>query len=299
MKLMSRALKNTVALALSIMLLVFAAIPCFASNELQGRVTVSLCDKDKNNISGMQVHICQIAEIDENGYKPSKYFENSGLSVSAIVTDPNYAVAQTLMQYVTENLVPGISTVSENGIAEFSNLDLGIWLVYPDKESEYTFNPYVVFLPFQSQGFLHYEIASSPKVEENKESKISIYVIKKWDDRNNAAKKRPEAITVELLKDKKVIESVTLSPNTAWTHTFTDLQKDGKYSVREKSVSNYKASYSGDAKNGFVITNTYTGGKLPQAGQYWWPIFVIAVAGAGFVLLGIIELGAKKDGKKR
>lgn len=296
---MSNALKNTIALVFSIMLLVFVAMPCFASNEVQGRVTISLSDKDKNNISGMQVHICQIAEIDQNEYKPSKHFENSSLSISAIVIDPNYAVTQTLMQYVTENLVPGITTVSENGIAEFSNLDLGIWLVYPDKDSDYTFNPYIVFLPFQSQGFLHYEIASSPKVEENKANKTNVYVIKKWDDRNNAAKKRPEAITVELLNDKTVVDSVTLTSNTAWSHTFSNLPNNGKYSVREKAVSNYKASYSGDVKNGFIITNTYIGEKLPQAGQYWWPIAIIAVAGAGFILLGIIELGAKKDVKKK
>ena len=296
---MSNTLKKIIALTFSIMLFVFAAVPCFATYEQQGRITVSLCDKDKKDISGMHVHICQIARLDDEGYSPTKYFEGSGVSISGIVYNPSYQAAQSLMDYVKKNGVPGISTVSENGIAEFSNLELGIWLVYPDDDNQYIFNPYIVFLPFQSQGFLHYEISSSPKVEENKTNKINIHVVKKWDDRNNAAKKRPESITIEILNGESVEDSVVLSNKNAWSHTFTDLPRDGKYSVREKAVANYKPTYSGDVNNGFIITNTYTGGKLPQAGQYWWPIIIIAVAGAGFVLLGIIELGAKKNGKKR
>ena len=68
---------------------------------------------------------------------------------------------------------------------------------------------------------------------------------------------------------------------------------------REKTVANYKANYSGDMANGFIITNTYNGEKLPQTGQYWWPIILIAIAGAGFIALGVYEVGVKKNAKKK
>ena len=295
---MSKTLKSVVALAFSIMLAVLFAMPCFAASG-EGRIKVSLCDKDKNNVNGMTVYVCQIADLNDEGYYPTKAFEASGISISGILNNPDYQAAQSIADYIKKNNLPGISTVSENGVAEFSNLKLGIWIVYPKEDSKYIFNPYIVFLPFRSQGQLHYEISSSPKLDENKQNKINIYVLKKWDDRNNAAKKRPELVNIELLNGNEVIDSVALSRNNAWSHTFKDLPKDGKYSVREKNVANYKASYSGNVKNGFIVTNTYIGGKLPQAGQYWWPIGIIAVAGAGFVLLGILELGAKKNGKKK
>ena len=81
-----------------------------------------------------------------------------------------------------------------------------------------------------------------------------------------------------------------------------EVSKDGlipTYSVREKSVKDYKATYSGDVANGFAVTNSYVGEKLPQTGQYWWPIVIMAIAGFCFVLLGIYEIGVKKHDKKK
>ena len=105
-------------------------------------------------------------------------------------------------------------------------------------------------------------------------------------------------MSVELLNGKKVVSSVELCEENGWAHTFLGIAKNGDYSVREKAVENYKADYSGDETNGFIITNTYAGEKLPQAGQYWWPIILIAVAGLCFIVLGVYEIGAKKNGKK-
>ncbi len=51
--------------------------------------------------------------------------------------------------------------------------------------------------------------------------------------------------------------SVVLSEENRWAHTFRKLSKDGDCSVREKTVANCKADYSGDAQNGFVIINGY------------------------------------------
>ena len=178
-------------------------------------------------------------------------------------------------------------------------MNSGIWLVYTDDSGKYTFNPYIVFLPFESVGKLYYEVSSAPKVEDSSLNQMNIYVFKKWDDRNNAAKKRPSGITVELLNSDKVVASAALDEANGWAYTFYGVAKDGNYSIREKSVSDYKASYSGDATNGFVVTNTYKGEKLPQTGQYWWPIIILAIAGICFVLLGVYEIGAKKNGKNK
>ena len=106
-------------------------------------------------------------------------------------------------------------------------------------------------------------------------------------------------VNIELLNGSEVVLAAKLSESNGWSHTFTGVSKDGNYSVREKTVANYNANYSGDMANGFVITNTYNGEKLPLTGQYWWPIILIAIAGAGFIALGIYEVGVKKDAKKK
>ena len=295
---MKTTLKKIFILVLAVGVLCSSAFPCFASAE-KGKITVALEDKEKNKINGTTVHLCQIAELNHTGYYPTTVFENSGISISGIVNSPDETVANTIADYVKKNNVEALSQVSDNGKVFFSDLDLGIWLVYCDENGKYTFNPYIVFLPYESGGKLYYEVTSAPKLEDNTPNEINIYVMKKWDDKNNASKKRPGSVTVELLNGDSVVASIVLSEENGWAHTFSKLPKNGDYSVREKAVANYKVDYSGDATNGFAVTNTYAGEKLPQTGQYWWPVILIAVAGTCFVLLGVYEIGAKKNDKKK
>ena len=66
-------------------------------------------------------------------------------------------------------------------------------------------------------------------------------------------------------KSRPVGDPVELNADNAWQHTFTNLPVtetvDGKkldvtYSVEEVAVSGFKSEVSGDAENGFIITNT-------------------------------------------
>ena len=294
---MKITLKKVFVALLTVLLIISSVMPCFAATN-SGTITVTLKDKEKDNINGVTVYVSQIAKLNNNGYYPVTAFENSGISLSGIVNNPSEAVAKTVADYVVNNNVEAFSKKSKDGKLSFEDLDLGIWLVYCDKNTDYAFNPYIVFLPFKSGEKLSYEVVSAPKVDSNP-TKTNIYVFKKWEDKNNAAKKRPEKIEVELLESDKVVGSVDLGEENGWSHTFNGMEKGGKYSVREKMVPNYKANYSGDAANGFVITNTYSSEKLPQTGQLWWPIGIIAVAGICFVILGIYEIGAKKNGEKK
>ena len=104
--------------------------------------------------------------------------------------------------------------------------------------------------------------------------KIDISVQKVWDDKNNAAGKRPTSIQVQLYADNKAVdEPVTLSEGN-WSYTWTDLEKysnpDGKvggsklikYTVDELSVpESYTKTISG-TETSFTIMNTLELGKL-------------------------------------
>lgn len=295
---MKTILKRIFLTILTVVLLCCSGTPCFAVTQ-DGEITVTLEDKEKNKISNMTVNICQIATLNNAGYYPVTGFEKSGISIAGIVNNPDKSVAKTIANYIESNKIKTMSAISENGKASFDKLDLGIWLVFPEENEKYTFNPYIVFLPFESGGKIYYEISSVPKLEDNAPNEINIYVIKRWEDKNNASNKRPNSVTIELFNGDKVVSSVVLSEENGWAHTFSMFPKDGSYSVKEKTVTNYKVDYSGDAINGFVVTNTYNGDNLPQTGQHWWPIILIAIAGTCFVLLGVYELRVMKNGKKK
>ena len=73
------------------------------------------------------------------------------------------------------------------------------------------------------------------------------------------------SVTIKLFADGTEKETVTLTAADNWTHTFANLDKyaaDGHeivYTVDETPVTDYIKAISGDAANGFTITNTITG----------------------------------------
>ena len=74
---------------------------------------------------------------------------------------------------------------------------------------------------------------------------VEISGTKHWNDNDNAEGTRPESITVQLLRDGELIETVTVTAEDNWSYTFTDLpDNDGfgnyyTYSVGEQMVAGY------------------------------------------------------------
>lgn len=91
-------------------------------------------------------------------------------------------------------------------------------------------------------------------------STTGISVKKVWDDRENADGVRPNQITVRLMKDGKIFRSAELSEQNNWQYEFSDVPKNAWYSIYEETDGKYTVAYSGNAANGYVITNSYPAG---------------------------------------
>lgn len=294
---MNKIMKFISALIMLLCLLMTSVLPCMAV-ETDGEICVSIEDAKKKEVEGLTISICKIAELDETGYYPSDAFKDSGISIAGIVNDPSAVNAKTVYDYVIKNDLNVRSNQIKNGKAVFETISDGIWLVFCEENGTHRFAPYIIFMPYEQNGKLNYQVTSTPKLEENKPNNKNIYLLKKWEDKNNAAKIRPKSVEILLYRDGKKVESVLLNEACGWSHTFTNLPVDGNYSIEEKPVTYYVSQVSGDSENGFIVTNTYNGDKLPQTGQLWWPITILCVAGTLFVLLGIIHIGAHKNDKK-
>ncbi|MSS58240.1 Cna B-type domain-containing protein [Erysipelotrichaceae bacterium Oil+RF-744-GAM-WT-6] len=95
--------------------------------------------------------------------------------------------------------------------------------------------------------------------------KTSVTVTKVWDDGNNQDGIRPESVQVQLYADGKASgDPVTLNSDGNWTYTWDNLDqmKSGTeivYTAEEvTSIDGYTSSVSGNAAEGFTITNTHT-----------------------------------------
>lgn len=79
--------------------------------------------------------------------------------------------------------------------------------------------------------------------------------------------------TINLLADKKVVDSIELSEENGWKHEFTELpefDEEGKvieYEVKEVEIAEYHSEITGDAEEGFTVTNTQ---KTYAIGDYTW-----------------------------
>lgn len=84
---------------------------------------------------------------------------------------------------------------------------------------------------------------------------------KTWDDQNDQDGLRPESITVNLLADGEVVDSMTVTSEDNWAYSFTDLPKyqNGKeivYTITENFIPDYSTKI-----DGYNLKNTYTPAK--------------------------------------
>lgn len=104
--------------------------------------------------------------------------------------------------------------------------------------------------------------ASAPAVIANTSAKTDISVEKVWQGSTE------KAVTVNLLQNGTVYKTVQLSEDNSWQAVFEDVpvvDAAGKayiYTVEEINVEGYTSKVTGNADNGFVITNTRDTGSL-------------------------------------
>lgn len=102
----------------------------------------------------------------------------------------------------------------------------------------------------------------------------NITVQKVWDDKDNYNNLRPKTVTIKLLVDKVVIDTVEIDETVDWTYTWYDLDKynngvEINYTVEEKEVPKYDVEITGDMDTVFILTNSYygEGGDNPPTGD--------------------------------
>ena len=105
---------------------------------------------------------------------------------------------------------------------------------------------------------------------------VDLAVEKVWDDADDQDGKRPDAVTVRLLADgQKTDKTLTLNADNDWAGSFSDLDvysagQPIAYTVEEVNVAGYQSSITGDAADGFTITNTHTPEKTALSVKKVW-----------------------------
>lgn len=223
-------------------------------------------DNDKG-IPNAKFELYKIAEIDVDGsYKLIGDFTNYPVNMDFSDKKGLRELAKTLISYIYANNTISIDKgyTDSNGILEFptqnKELTEGIYLINSEKVLKdnqiYNAEPFIYFFVNEK-----YEDIIKPKFKKevyNIDEKIDIEVKKIWNNDNELL--RPKEITVDLIKNSEVYDSVKLNEQNGWDHKWKNLPKveDGiiNWNIVERKVQNYYVSIS-EENNVFILTNTY------------------------------------------
>ena len=217
--------------------------------------------------------------------------------INKLQTAADWAAAAAAMQSLAAGVAADASCVTDaNGLAAFSGLKPGLYLVSGAPLEiapwAYSFSPFIVSLPTRDQNDNWiYDVISDIKLERTP-AVTSIEVVKLWSD-EGYEKNRPNEIYVDLYQDGEQLMAAQLHAGNSWSYTFTNLPAAHTYTIQERKVPNgYEASY--ETVNGvLVVRNTYKVEatpvpEIPQTGQLWWPVPLLAGLGTILFVMGFI-----------
>ena len=173
----------------------------------------------------------------------------------------NGARPENILVTLFANGIPTLHTAllnAENGWrAVFNNLPT----YDADEYSMFGSGPKIVYTIFESILSDYFNVEKSDgeyigSIKNSYTGKTKISGKKTWDDNNDAAGKRPESITINLLANGEKTQSKTVTAKDDWKYTFTDLPttmygEKVNYTISEEPVAGYETSIKG-----FDVTNT-------------------------------------------
>lgn len=270
----------------------------------------------QNPISGMKFDAYLISTVDECGELTvlDRYRDFADdLDIRGKNDDDWQKMAQVLAREISldTNLKPSRSAVTDaDGVAKFGDISMGLYLIVGSGVEKdgyvYSTSPFFVMLPEQdpSSNTWNYHVVANAKPG-REPVKADFEVIKIWKD-DCHKDRRPKSITINLICDGEVYDTIKLPHNGAWSYTWENLETNHEWTVTEKKENGYKDPDIQQEGNTFIVTNTCNQpakptepGKptIPQTGQLWWPVPVLIAAGLLFVVIGLLRLRGIADEK--
>lgn len=238
------------ALAFLMILSSVLTIPVQGATEIRVEVTGDLTidyQYDGQPISGAQFHVYRVADVSAGGvFTLTGAFEAYPVELNGLSDADMADAARTLYGYAQlDGITPDYSVVTdENGTVMISDLPTGLYLVVSDpvvtEEGTYTTEPQLVSLPTEIDDEWVYSLILKPKsdFEEPEDETVEKKVQKIWNDAWDP-EKRPASVTIHLLRDGEIYDTVILSAENRWRYEWTDLPADHVWLVVEEVPEGY------------------------------------------------------------
>lgn len=276
--------KRLAAVLAALTLLVWCAAPAFALEVVDlsrtGSIKVSLYDSETSKaVGGGTLTLYRVAKVQKDNANLSFVYTNGFEDCGVELGDLSEGeLAGRLAEKIAATAESTTVEISDLGVAEFGDLEVGLYLVVQTTAAENynVINPFLVSVPIQENGSYVYDVDALPKVGT---------AAKKTPDTPD----KPDTPDTPDTPDKPNEEN----PNTPAAPGADNPDGWVLGAHGEKIYLNPEAP-SPDNPNGYVMGAH----GLPQTGQLNWPIPVLAVTGVVLVAAGIkLKKGTRKDEK--
>ena len=286
---------------------------------------------------GAAFDLYRVATVSPDGtYRLCGEFASYPVDVNGSTAQAQRQTAFALYSYVGMDSIASSHSAVTDAFGKLTfpaagTLDPGMYLLiarpHTEDGKQYTCEPTIVKLPDRigAESSFTYDITLYPKADAEEISPVLQTVNRKvlvvWED-NNAAD-RPTSVTVKLVCDGTVYDTVTLIAADNWRYTWRGLAADKIWTALEVVPDGYTMSVTQEGIT-FVITNTKRNAdpppqttapavtdepvvttapavttavstapapdkpELPQTGQLWWPVPILAAIGCILCILGVI-----------
>lgn len=266
--------KRLAAVLVALTLLVWCAAPAFALEVVDlsrtGSIKVSLYDSETSEaVGGGTLTLYRVAKVQKDNANLSFVYTNGFEDCGVELGDLSEGeLAGRLAEKIAATAESTTVEVSDLGVAEFGDLEVGLYLVVQTTAAENynVVNPFLVSVPIQENGKYVYDVDALPKV-------------------GTATKKTPDT------PDEPDTPDTPDEPDTPDTPVAPGPDNPDGWVLGDHGEKNYP---NPDNPNGYVMGAH----GLPQTGQLNWPIPVLAVTGVVLVAAGIkLKKGTRKDEK--
>jgi len=341
---MTKMKKRLSSLLLMVLCIAMLAVPAFAyarvDTAAETSLTINYVDDEREvALANMDIQIYKVLNMtDAVRFSATDAFAGYA-EMMDLVDQAKWAdLATNLAALIGQDdtLAPTASgTTDENGQVKFETLTVGVYLVTGSQKSiggyKYTPQPFMITLPLLLEDDTWaYDAEVDGKYSRSRISRpddpnyVSRNVMKVWDD-EGMEDLRPESVTVQLLCDGAVYDTVELNAENNWRKSWVRLDGDCEWTLIEVEVpENYTALVKQEG-NTFVVTNTAESdeipddpvpgnpgkpgvdipdediplGDLPQTGILWWPVQMLTIIGILLFSAGWFVLrSGKKDGNE-
>lgn len=290
--------KRITAWLILCLLLVTAVAPSAYAAGGSHHLTI-IYDYDGMPIPDARFYIYHLGDVTEDGtLQLTGKYKDYPVILEGLTGSDLQAAADTLYAYIQKDGVHANQVIitNQSGYASGASLTRGLYLITGKPcmidDNLYYSQPHLVALTDDLILEMKSEVREIPYEPQ------TLSVLKKWIDEGYESK-RPESVSVSLVRDGEVLETVTLNAENNWRHTWTDLEPGWEWAVAEDCPDQFAVTLQREGDT-FVLTNTRTvfpqdpppasdshAPAIPQTGLVWWPVLALLAAGILLIVAGV------------